>query len=127
MNAWLTNSQNERDLPSGHTFDNTSDPSDNPSIACSIDSFSDSMEPGDVHDTTVTPSEHNTTATPSEHENLTMTILIDIQKKCKDLNRKFDQLEKSVDDLKKRKQRATRTKPQAHGNCKFACCKCVGA
>ena len=85
MNSWLTNYQKERDLSPGHTFDI-------PSIASSIDSFSESMEPGDAH---------NTTVTPSEHENPTMTILIDIQRNCKELNRKFDKLEKSVDDLKK--------------------------
>ena len=112
MNSWLTNSQNERDLSPGHTFDN---PSDNQSIASRIGSFSDSMEPGDAH---------NTTATPNEHNNPTMTILIDIHKNCKELNRKFDKLEKSVDDSKRKKN--TRTKPQAHGNSKFACYKCVG-
>ena len=115
MNSWLTNSQNERDLSPGHTFDN---PSDNQSIASRIGSISDSMEPGDAH---------NTTVTPSEHENPTMTILIDIQTNCKILNRKFDMLEKSVDDLKKKKQKTTRTKPQAHGNSQFACYKCVRA
>ncbi|KAH3700602.1 hypothetical protein DPMN_075580 [Dreissena polymorpha] len=69
MNSWLTNYQKERDLSPGHTFDI-------PSIASSIDSFSESMEPGDAH---------NTTVTPSEHENPTMTILIDIQKNEKNL------------------------------------------
>ncbi|KAH3868103.1 hypothetical protein DPMN_031242 [Dreissena polymorpha] len=107
MNYWLTNSQNERDPSSGHVFDN---PSDNPSIASSIDSISDSMEPSDAH---------NTTVTPYEHENPTMTILIDKQKNCKELNRKFDKLEKYVDDSKKENKKLQNRKL----NSKFACYK----
>ena len=118
LNAWLTNtrspsnvnSQNARALSSER---NVSPP---PSVASSMDSYSDTLDPAVDHDTTIIP---------SQHERLSMTILIDIQKDCKNLNRKFDKLDKSVNDLKKENKKKSISKCQTYESCKYSCCECV--
>lgn len=97
LNSWLRNSQS----PSNTNSQNPISPqrpsachTSNSSIASSMDIESDQLGSVLDHDVTVTTSERH-------GENLSMNILLDIQKNCQSLNKKFDKLDKSVRDLKK--------------------------
>ena len=94
LNAWLNNSR----LTSDTNTQNSSAsqrPSEcstsNSSVASNIDLEYDQMVALD----------HDVTVRSNHHENLSLSILLDIQKDCKNLNTKFDKLDKSVNELKK--------------------------
>ena len=117
LNTWLRNARSPSNVNSKNTEDLSSEGNVSyPSIASSMDSYSDPIEPVVGHDTTIIT---------YQHEGLSMTILIDIQNNCKDLNRNFDKLDKSVNDLKKENKKKSISKCQTYENCKYSCCECV--
>ena len=94
LNAWFRNSESPSNTRSQNSI-SSQRPSEchtsNSSLASSTDTETDSVL---NHDVTVT--------TSTRHgENVPMSILLDIQKNCQNLNTKFDKLDKSVRGLKK--------------------------
>ena len=94
LNAWFRNSESPSNTRSQNSI-SSQRPSEchtsNSSLASSTDTETDSVL---NHDVTVT--------TSTRHgENVPMSILLDIQKNCQNLNTKFDKIDKSVRGLKK--------------------------
>lgn len=103
MSTWLRSSQSSLGTNSQNSnrSNRTSECDNTQSILSSNDSEYDDAESEIDNDITVMPIRRENVSMPNQHESLSMSILIDIQKNCQDLNKKFDKMDKSVNQLKK--------------------------